>query len=83
MKGDAKEIALSGYLVDLGSLIRESGIEAKRAFDSAPRDKRDFEWGKLIAYNEVVSLMQQQAIAFDLSFEEIGLQGIDPDNDLV
>jgi hypothetical protein len=41
------------------------------------------ETGRLMACNEIISLMQQQAVAFGLSLEEISLDGIDPDNDLV
>jgi hypothetical protein len=83
MKDGERELALSGYLLDLGHLVREAAVEAKKTRNSAASNSRDFESGRLMAYNEVVSLMQQQAIAFDLSFKEIGLEDIDPDNDLV
>ena len=32
---------------------------------------------------EVVSLMQQQADAFGLPHSDLGLEGIDPENDLL
>ncbi len=36
-----------------------------------------------MAYYEVVSLMQNQAISFGLPLEDVGLHGIDPDKDLI
>ncbi len=33
--------------------------------------------------HEAVSLMQQQAVAFDLRLDEIGLEGLDPERDLL
>jgi len=38
--------------------------------------------GKLIAYNEVLSLMLSQATAFQIDPESLGLAGFDPDNEL-
>ncbi len=83
MTSGSREATLSGYLLDLGRLIREAAVDAKKAHDSRSPDTREFESGRVMAYNEVVSLMQQQAVAFGLPFEEIGLEGMDPDNDLV
>lgn len=71
------------YVSDLGKLLRERAFEAKQLRDSASGADRDYEVGRLMAYNEVVSMMQQQAIAFGLSAGDISLDGIDPDNDLV
>jgi len=72
------------YLSDLGKLIREDALKAKKDRDmSKTKAEQKFNEGRLMAYNEVISLMQQQANAFGLSFKEIALDGIDPDNDLV
>jgi len=68
------------YLKDLGSLIKESAMEAKQ--QSLEKDT-DFSVGYMAGFHRVVSLMQQQAEAFDLPLEEIGLDGIDADEDLV
>jgi hypothetical protein len=42
-----------------------------------------FAQGRAMAYYEVVSLMHQQATAFGLPFADVGLQGINPDRDLL
>jgi hypothetical protein len=36
-----------------------------------------------MAYYEVLSLMQQQAVAFDLPLQDLALDGLDPDRDLL
>jgi hypothetical protein len=74
----------TGYLRDLGFSIREKALEAKRTNDAIPGDPdRGFSLGRLMAYHEVVSLMQQQAEAFNISLAEIGLADIDPEKDLL
>ncbi|MCP5467922.1 MAG: hypothetical protein H7A32_01470 [Deltaproteobacteria bacterium] len=47
------------------------------------RKKTDFAIGYMAAFHRIVSLMQQQAEAFSISIDEIGLEGIDADEDLV
>lgn len=37
----------------------------------------------MAGFHRVISLMQQQAEAFDIPFEGIGLDGIDPGEELV
>jgi hypothetical protein len=78
-----KPITFQHYVCDLGKLLREAALEVKHSRDSADKDARDYETGRLMAYNEVISLMQQQAVAFGLSLEEVNLDGIDPDSELV
>lgn len=68
------------YVSDLGKLLKERAFDAKTERDAKGGE---FELGRLLAYNEVISLMQNQAQVFGLPLEEIGLAGIDPDNDLV
>jgi len=70
------------YLLDVGREVRESAEEAKRDADVAEGDDRLFAQGRAMAYYEVVSLMHQ-ATAFGLPFADVGLQGIDPDRDLL
>jgi hypothetical protein len=69
----------ANYLRDLGQLIREQGIEAKGA--AAAGDA--FERGRLSGFHEVLSLMEQQATAFDLPLADLGLDGFDADRDLL
>jgi len=68
------------YLKDLGILIRELALDAKQ---QAVEKDTDFSTGYMAGFHRVVSLMQQQAEAFDIPLEEIGLQEIDADEDLV
>ena len=68
------------YLRDLGQILRDYALEAKKAQESEPSPFAD---GYLSGFNRVVSLMKQQADAFGLPQDVIGLANIDPDADLV
>ncbi len=86
MEKDERESALTAayYLHDVGFLLRERALEAKKAKAAARSpSEREFEDGRLMAYYEVITLMQNQAIAFNLPFDAVGLEGIDPDKDLI
>jgi|FLYL01.1.fsa_nt_gi hypothetical protein len=75
---------LENYLLDLVALILEDAREAKRERDAAKKKSdRDFHDGRLAAYREVISLMQNQAAAFGISLDSIGLNKIDPEKELV
>ena len=69
------------YLLDLGVIFREIALEAKEAAKSD--SATDFEVGYMAGFHRVVSLMQQQAEAFQIPLASIGLEGIDADRDLV
>jgi len=68
------------YLYDLGFLLKEYALEAKRDFD---QESDEFNAGYVSCFHRVISLMQQQAEAFDIPVEEIGLNGVDADEDLI
>jgi hypothetical protein len=68
------------YLRDLGYLIRERALKAKA---EATSDPGDFTRGQLMAFYEIVSLMQSQADAFAIPFAQLSLDRIDPDRDLI
>lgn len=70
------------YLRDLGFLLREEWGASERALDTASSEQRQYEAGYNRAYRRVLSLMLQQAEAFDLPLSAICLEGIDRDNDL-
>jgi hypothetical protein len=72
------------YLEDLGCHIKELAIGAKRARDATkePED-RAYAIGRLMAFHEVVSLMQQQASAFGLQLTDLCLADIEPERDLL
>jgi hypothetical protein len=72
------------YLRDLGYLLREAGEAVKHDVAAASDDDdRVFQQGRQMAYYEVLSLMQQQAYAFELPLSEIALDGLNPDHDLL
>lgn len=73
------------YLYDLGPIIMERALEAKREKKTAPKNssEHDYAAGRLMAFNEVISIMQQQAEGFDIPLEELRLDGVEPDRDLV
>lgn len=70
----------SSYIRDLGQLVGEKALEAKK---NAQSSSDSYDIGFLMAFHDIVSLMQSQAIAFDIPFNEIGLSDIDPDTDLL
>ncbi|MEY4583066.1 MAG: hypothetical protein RL701_7769 [Pseudomonadota bacterium] len=70
----------ANYVYDLGVLVREMALEAKA---KARVDGSAFDAGYVAGFHRIVSLMQQQAEAFGIPIEKIGLDGIDPDRDLV
>ena len=70
-------------MLDFGQLVREAAELATREARSAARGEDDFAKGRSFAYYEVISLMQQQAVAFDLPLEDLKLEGLDPERDLL
>ena len=61
------------YLLDLGPLILERAREAK---ESLQKERDPFELGRRMAFYEVLSLMKQQAQAFGLKDEALGLKEV-------
>jgi hypothetical protein len=72
------------YLFDLGPVIKERAFEARRERDGLPPEslEREFQSGRVIAFNEVISIMQQQAEGLGIPLSELRLDDIDPDRDL-
>ncbi len=72
------------FLHDLGPVIMERALQAKaKSKEPQPELDKTFQLGRLIAFNEVISIIQQQAEGFNIPLEELRLNGIDPDRDLV
>jgi hypothetical protein len=73
------------YLFDLGFLIKERAFEARHERDEFPVGslEREFESGRVIGFNEVISIMQQQAEGFGIPLADLRLEDIEPDRDLV
>jgi hypothetical protein len=71
----------ASYLLDLGRLLREEADKARETASGA--SATEFERGQLFAFYRVLSLMQEQAVAFDLALADLSLDGLDPDRDLL
>lgn len=72
------------FVRDLAQLTKEAALSARLARDaSVGGPDADLQLGKLIAWHEIVSLMQQQARAFGLDLDDLALGDIDPESDLV
>ncbi|MFN6111715.1 MAG: hypothetical protein ACK493_15225 [Planctomycetota bacterium] len=68
------------FLTDLCVLLREKALEAKA---EKTADPSGFNLGKLMGYYEVVSLVRNQIMSFDLDMEAFGLSDVIPDRDLL
>jgi len=62
--------------------LKEQALAKRKAKLATDADKA-FQNGKLLAYHEIVSLMQQQAKVFGLPLHSIGLEDINPEIDLL
>jgi hypothetical protein len=71
---------LERYFLDCISLIKDAAFQAKEQTKSNPSD---YEMGRLMAYCEVVSLLQLEAKAFEISLKDIGLDGFEAEKDLL
>jgi hypothetical protein len=71
------------YLLATNELLLEFAREAKaQADETRGTEAGTFHAGYLMGMYRVISLMQQQAPAFGLEVDDIGLAGIDPIRDL-
>ncbi len=72
------------YLYDLGILFKEKAMSAKAdELSSLDTVDRNYKIGYLMAYHEVISIMKQQADAFDIGHIDLGLNDIDPESELL
>jgi hypothetical protein len=79
-----KSEKLKLYIYDLGILIKEKARQAKIEKNIAAGSlDSDYATGYLMAFHEIISLMKQQADAFVIKQDEIGLVDIDPDSELL
>ncbi len=70
------------YLQDLGLILKEEWEASELSLASATSENRQYHAGYNRAYRRVLSLMLQQAEAFDLPVSAMRLEGIDRDKDL-
>jgi hypothetical protein len=72
------------YLFDIGLLLKEEALQARAQRETHRGSSLEsFYCGQLLAFHRAVSLMQQQAVAFQIPLEDLQLKEIDPDKDLV
>ena len=80
MKDDEK---FKHYLFDLGRLVREyalAAVEERQKQEDAA--SLEFYEGYILGFHRIVSLMQQQALAFGIALKDLQLEGLEPDRDL-
>jgi hypothetical protein len=75
--------AYASCLRELGLILREMALEGKRRRDASGSDDRAYEMGRLMALHEVVALMQEQAEAFHIPLDDLGLSDLAPERDLL
>jgi len=68
------------YLRDLGYELRQRALETHGPQAEPPSE---FDRGERFAYYEVLSLMQEQAAAFNIPLADLALDGFDADRDLL
>jgi hypothetical protein len=71
------------YTLDLVVLLKDKALKAKAESGAASSHDRDYMLGRLMAFHEVISLLQQQATAFGIPLADLGLHDIDPERDLL
>jgi hypothetical protein len=71
------------YCTDVVSYIKERALKARQERNRAVGESRVFEEGRLLAFNEVVSILLQHAEGLDLPLAELGLDDLEPDRDLI
>ncbi len=72
-----------GFLIDSIFLLKESARKAKLNKDNSDPKDFDYNLGYLMAFHEVISLLEHQAFAFNIKKKELGLADIDADKDLL
>jgi len=73
------------YLFDIGLFIKEGALKAreKRSKEKKGSKAHMYEAGRVMAFYEVISLLQQEAEGFAIPLKDLQLDGIDPDKDLL
>jgi hypothetical protein len=72
-------------LHDVGAALRDRALEARQRKRSVAgaSSEYEFESGRLMAFNETISILQQYAEGFDIPASELHLETVEPDRDLV
>jgi hypothetical protein len=75
-------------LTQLARTFRERALEAHREAQltkaqGGDKHQADYESGRALAYYEVMSTFVNQAQGLDIPLDAVGLQGFDPDKELL
>ncbi len=76
------EEKVEGYIYDVMRILKELAMEEKERIDNPETDSEN-DRGYLMAYYQVFSTMQDQALLFDIDQKACNLSIIDPDRDLL
>ena len=68
------------YLVDLGLIVKGKAMEAAA---TKKKSGEAYNLGYLMAWHEIISLMQSQAAQFKIDLALIGVEEINPERDLL
>jgi hypothetical protein len=75
------------YAYDLGILFKNKAKEAKYNTNDLSKIENAedvaYKMGYLMAFHEIIDVMKQQATAFNIEQEDIGLADIDAESDLL
>lgn len=84
MTDPVDKLRLQMYLFDLGRMLKDDAREVAQHYRAASAPgERQFLDGKRLAYYEVITTLQQMAIAFGLPLGLLNLADIDPDKELL
>lgn len=72
-----KERDYKGFLSAVSEALKE------RALEAVEKKKDEYDSGRVMGFNESISIIQQTAQGMGIDLAEIGLDDINPDNDLV
>jgi hypothetical protein len=79
-----KESNIEYYIKDTFLLLKENARDAKKRRDiMAGTPDHQYCIGYLTAFYDVISLLQSQAIAFDIPLSELGLDDLHPEQELL
>ena len=73
------------YLYDLGLDIKLRALEAKNSLakTQSGSEEHSLQFGRVLAFNEVISMMQQNAEGSGIPLTDLRLDDIIPDRDLI
>ncbi|XRO76346.1 hypothetical protein ACO3VM_06045 [Methanocaldococcus sp. 10A] len=80
---------LQAFVYEICEAIKERALDAKKEKDEAEKhknnDKEDYMYavGRLMGFNEVISIIKQTAEPLGIDLKELKLDDIDPDKDFI